>query len=388
MNTEKLVTLQSRQDVSTYIEQAAANKTPLCVYRTSAPSGGQRLDLSELNKLIEIDADNLVATAEPGLTMGELAAALTEKGLRFLPADTPYYRHLTIGEWVYHGCPNPSSWKYRLGKHALMGSTYILPSGKLIKTGGKTVKNVTGYDFTRFLAGAYSDIGIGVEFLLKLLPQPEYRLQFLVGFPSLQHIFGFIDDLRQNPLAPAFLMAADAKAGNLLLGLDDKIPFFLELELDGVQQEVEAFAKKVRLWAKKSHAVSLAENNPQETPFPLKFGNIFASQTAYTVCDEWKIPYDKQCTTLHELKTKYNEIGWFGQWAEGKVHAAFTGEQSEAAAKIAKITNHVINSGGVSSGVYDRQQGRIPAGPLRPLEIALRQRIDPQGIFTPKEVLV
>lgn len=387
MTSETTIVLQSREEISECVQKAAATKTPLCVYRTSIPAGGLRLDLSNMNRLIEIDADNLVATAEPGLTLGQLADALAEKGLRFLPADTPYYRHLTIGQWVYQGCPNPSSWKYRPGKHTLMGSTYFLPSGKTIRTGGKTVKNVTGYDFTRFLAGAYCDIGIGVEFLLKLLPQPEHRLRFLIGFASLDHVFSFIGDLRQNPIPPAFLMAFDSVAQHLLLGAAGKTPFFLELELDGVTEEVEPYAQNIRLLAKKHCAISLSSATPGETEYLSPFGAAFSSQTAYTVCDEWKIPYDKQLPILHELRKEHHETGWFGQWAEGKVHAVFEGDQNTVEAKVTKINQRITSLGGISSGTYQRRQGLIPAGPLKPLEISLRQSIDPNGIFTPKEVL-
>lgn len=387
MNAEHVVSVQSHQEISDYIHKAAASKIPLCVYRPTIPPGGLRLDLQKMNRLVEIDSDNLVATVEPGLSMGELATALARKGLRFLPADAPYYRHLSVGQWAYQGCPNASSLKYGLGKHTLMGSTYIIPSGKCIKLGGKTVKNVTGYDFTRFLAGSYSDIGIGVDFLLKLLPQPEYRMRFLIGFPSIQQVFGFINDLRQNPIAPAFLMAADAKTQSLLLGKTDAPPFVLEFELDGVTQEVEAFADKIHHWAAENQAISLSSNKPEDMAAESGLGTIFSVRAANTVCDEWKIPYDKQLSVVQELAKDHSTIGWFGQWAEGKLHAAFTGIDQDIHKNIAAISKVIVNAGGVSSGIYERQQGKIPAGPLRPLEIALRKSIDPQGIFTPKEVL-
>jgi len=383
MNAEHVVDVQSRQEVSDYIYKSAASKIPLCVYRTTTPPGGLRLNLQKINRLIEIDSDNLVATVEPGLVMGELAEELARKGLRFLPADAPYYRHLSVGEWAYQGCPNASSWKYGLGKHTLMGSTYIIPSGKSIKLGGKTVKNVTGYDFTRFLAGAYSDIGIGVEFLLKLLPQPECRMRFLVGFPSLQQAFGFINDLRQNPIAPAFLMAADAKTLSLRLGITTAPPILLEFELDGVTQEVEAFADDIHRWAEKHQAISLSSSNSEDITAQTGLGTIFSAQTASIICDEWKIPYDKQLSAIQKLTKDHSNIGWFGQWAEGKLHAAFTNKEPN----ILDISKTIVNAGGVSSGVYERQHGNIPNGPLKPLEIALRKSIDPQGIFTPKEVL-
>lgn len=388
MTAENTIAVQSREELTQQIQQAALNKTPLCVYRTTVPPGGQRLDPGKMNKLLEIDADNLVATVEPGLNLGQLAAALAAKGLRFLPADSPYYRHLSVGEWVYHGCPNPSSWKYRAGKHTLMGATYILPSGKPIRTGGKTVKNVTGYDFTRFLAGAYADIGIGVEFLLKLLPLPEYRLQLLIGFDSLPQVFGFISSLRQNPSTPAFLLAADARTARLLLEpAGDAAPFSLELELDGVAEEVAALAQAVRFSAKNHQAVALTAAEQPDSGASLQFGTIFSAPRACLICDEWKIPYGQQAAILQQLMTAYPDVGWFGQWAEGKVHAVLAGTHADTANEIARITGRIIKEGGISSGLYERRQGRIPAGPLRPLEAALRTSIDPEGIFTPKEVL-
>lgn len=387
MNTESTVSVQSRQEIADFLQQAARDKKVLCVYREKIPAGGVRLDLGKMNALVEIDSDNLVATVEPGLLMGELAEALAQKGLRFMPADTPYYRHLSVGEWVYRGCPSVSSWKYEPGKHTLMGSTYILPSGKTIKVGGKTVKNVTGYDFTRFLAGAYCDIGIGVEFLFKLLPQPEYRMIFSAGFSSLRQVFAFIDDLRSNPIAPAFLMAADARAQSLLLGRTDTVPFLLEFELDGVKQEVEDFGQKVRQWAKKSQALSLTVDVAGQDGHSLPLGTIFAAQSANLVCDEWKVLYDQQLPVLEALEQEYPQTGWFGQWAEGKIHAAFAKDVADVADKIAVISQKVQQTGGAASGSYDRRQGKLPDGPLGKLEAQLRRTIDPQGIFTPKEGL-
>ncbi len=387
MTAEQTVRVQSRQEISDCLQQAVRTRMPLCVYRKTIPPGGVRLDLGGMNRLVEIDSDNLVATVEPGLSMGELANALARKGLRFLPADAPYYRHLSVGEWVYRGCPNVSSWKYGPGKHTLMGSSYILPSGKCIRTGGKTVKNVTGYDFTRFLAGAYCDIGIGVEFLLKLLPQPEYRLRFSASFASLPHVFGFIDFLRENPIAPAFLMAADAKTQRLLLDVTDAAPFLVEFELDGVTQEVEAFAQKIQDGAKKNQVISLTCTPSPDAGNNLSLGSVFASQAAQKICDEWKIPYDKQLSVLEALEKKYPQIGWFGQWAEGKLHACFSTTDQHMATTIPAISQQIQQAGGAISGIYDRQQGKIPSGPLGTMELALRRQLDPQGIFGMKEEL-
>jgi glycolate oxidase len=156
---QQLLSPSDAAQVQNIFRTALRQKKTVCVYMTPAPED-VKLDLSRMNRIIEIDSANLVAVVEPGIKMGDLRTALSKDGLRFVPADTQFHAGKTIGEFYYEGCSNISSLKYGAAKHFLMGSEIILPDGQLLKTGGKTVKNVTGYDLTRFMNAPYANFGV------------------------------------------------------------------------------------------------------------------------------------------------------------------------------------------------------------------------------------
>ena len=132
-------------DVQKTVREAAEKKKFISIY-SSTPQADIGLSLIKMNRILEIDSANLVVAVEPGLRLGDLAKALNNENLRFMPAETPFYHDKSIGEFYYEGCSNISSLKYGAAKHFLMGTDIVLPDGQIMKTGGKTVKNVTGYD--------------------------------------------------------------------------------------------------------------------------------------------------------------------------------------------------------------------------------------------------
>jgi glycolate oxidase len=181
------VSPQSIEELQHVFRTSSDTGRPIYVYRKSNHDG-LTIDLAKLDKIIEIDAANLVATVGPGVKLGKLAERLAEQGLRFIPADTPFYHDTTVGQLFYQGCSNLSSLKYGYTKHFLMGSEIVLPTGEVLKAGGKTVKNVTGYDFTRFFNAPYTDYGVTAKFLLKLLPLPETRKNIGATFTRLEEM--------------------------------------------------------------------------------------------------------------------------------------------------------------------------------------------------------
>jgi glycolate oxidase len=191
-----LLNPRNAAEVQTLFKKAFKENIPVYVYRQAA-EGGAAVSLLGLDKIIEIDAANLVATVEPGVELGSLNSALREQGLRFVPADNVFYQKKILGEFIYEGCSNLLSTKYGITKHFLMGSALVLPNGEMLNTGGKTVKNVTGYDFTRFFNGSYANLGVAVKYLLKLLPLPETRKNITVKVKDTAAAISIIKEMRQ-----------------------------------------------------------------------------------------------------------------------------------------------------------------------------------------------
>ena len=370
---------QSVEEVRQLVQAAAAAAKPLYIYRQNHPEG-TILDVSRLDEIVEIDAANLVAIVRPGVKLGVLAARLAEQGLRFLPADTPFYQDKTVGQFFYEGCSNLSSLKYGSAKHFLLGSEVVLPSGELLKTGGKTVKNVTGYDFTRFFNAPYADLGITVTLLLKLLPLPETRKGLAVAFAEVEQLLDFVREVKENHLVPAYLLWFDRQVQALLQ--QDLPGSLVLLEFDGLAEETaEQQAAAVRLAGK--YGASICEADAGQRP--AVWSRLYQAAAIRLVTDEYKLKFTCQAEFIRSFYdiTKQSGIaaGLFGQVAEGKLDIALAAEPAEAF--LAAVSAAVRKSGGIASGKYERLAGKRPTGGLARLEQRIKQALDPQQLLNP-----
>ena len=371
---------QSIEELQHVLRTASDTGNPLSVYREGKPEGVS-VDLSKLDEILEIDAANLVATVRPGVKLATLADRLAKQGLRFLPADTPFYHDKTVGQLFYEGCSNLSSLKYGSGKHFLMGSEVLLPSGELLKTGGKTVKNVTGYDFTRFFNAPYTDYGITVTFLLKLLPLPETRKGLAITFTDVEKLLAFVQELKEIHVVPAYLLWVDSNVQAVFQNnLQGQL---VMLEFDGLQEEAEEQHYSATILSTK-HGGTIRESYEGVGQMPAKWGEIYRFTDKYVLTDEYKMPFTRQeefIKTFYEIaKNRGIKAGLFGQVSEGKLNIAFAAPRPDDAL-IEAATAAVKQSGGISSGKYDRLSGKPPSGVMAELEQRAKIAFDPKQIL-------
>jgi len=381
-----ITSVSSVEEVQTMFRQAGQDNTAVYVYREAKPQGIS-LDLSSMNNILEIDCDNLIAVVEPGVILADLADALGEKGLRFIPADTVYYRHQTVGEWAYSGCPNILAWKYGAGKFFLMGADFVLPTGELLKTGGKTVKNVTGYDLTRFLTGAYADMGVGVGFLLKLLPLPKSRVKFSALFNGASEVLSFVDKLRQQPGVPAYVLWADDIVCGLRFNNLPNGSHCLVCEFEGVQEEVSGIAAEVQTYFKQCGARNVKEYSSEDEDEP--FDGLFKAEPGFILTDEYKIPYNRQAEFIanaYKIFDNHQIVGGlFGQLGEGKIHLLFPIFGPGEKAAITELRLLAVQVGGVSSGKYQRLYTDNKLGRL---EQSVKDSFDPKHLLNRSEEII
>ncbi len=371
---------QSVEELQHLLRTASDTESPVYVYRQGLTTG-ITVNLGKLDEILEIDAANLVATVRPGVKLGTLAASLAQQGLRFLPADTPFYHEKTIGQFFYEGCANLSSLKYGSAKHFLMGSELVLPTGELLKTGGKTVKNVTGYDFTRFFNAPYTDYGITVKFLLKLLPLPETRKGMAITFDGVEELLAFVKDLKESRVVPAYLQWVDRQVQDIFQNdLQDEL---LMLEFDGLQEEVAEQYQNAAALSKK-HGGAIRESYEGSGQMPAKWTTLYQSADKYIVTDEYKMAFTSQGEFIRAFyqitKDRGVKAGLFGQISEGKLNIAFAASQPDDAFMEAALTA-VKQVGGISSGKYDRLTGKCQSGVLAELEERAKRSLDPKQIL-------
>lgn len=153
-------------------------------------------------KKIEIDMENLIVQVKRGVILGELDEFVRSRGLMFAPY-TPDMHYLTIEEMYAGQIGSLTGQKYGLPKFHVMGLEVILADGQVLKTGGKTVKNVTGYDLTRLFLSSRESIGLPVSFILKLMPLEETCVFCLLNMPSLDQFQKFLNKINQEKILPA-----------------------------------------------------------------------------------------------------------------------------------------------------------------------------------------
>ncbi|MBW1973915.1 MAG: FAD-binding protein, partial [Deltaproteobacteria bacterium] len=168
--------------------------------------GGVILSFTKMNHILEIDTKNLIAIVEPGVITYILQQEVAKKGL-FYPPDPASYKYSSIGGNIAEnaggpacvkygvtrdyvlGLENaggPACVKYGVTRDYVLGLEVVLPTGEIIKTGAKTMKDVVGYDLTRLFVGSEGTLGVVTKIILKLIPLPEAKATILTLFKEVE----------------------------------------------------------------------------------------------------------------------------------------------------------------------------------------------------------
>lgn len=230
---------------------AAANAAGVPVYPrgagsnpdgAAAPRGGIVLALTRMNRILEIDTANLIAVAEPGVAVGELNRAVAEYGLLY-PPDPGTAAAATLGGTVSANAGGLRGLKYGEAKHYIMGLEVVLADGRILNTGGKTVKDVAGYDLTKLVTGAAGTLGVVTRVTVKLVPAPEARQVMLAAFASLDDAGAAMAAMFAAKVIPAALEIMDnatvkAVEAYAPAGLPTDAAAVLLVEVDGIAAAV------------------------------------------------------------------------------------------------------------------------------------------------------
>jgi glycolate oxidase len=199
--------------------------------------GGLVLALTRMNRILEIDSENQIAIAEPGVITADLQREARKLGL-FYPPDPASLKFCTLGGNAGECAGGPSAVKYGVTKDFIIGLEVVLPSGEIITTGTRTEKGVTGYDLTRLFVGCEGTLGVMTRLICRLLPLPEKKETFLISSDSLAAVTGLVARILNNNILPCTLEYMDRTAIRVVSGFMTEPPAksteaILILELDG-----------------------------------------------------------------------------------------------------------------------------------------------------------
>jgi FAD/FMN-containing dehydrogenase len=168
---------------------------------TSAGERVTEMDLSALSRLLEYTPEDMTATVETGLTLAALQSQLAERG-QWLPIDPPNPERTTIAAVLAHDVNGPRRFGFGTIREHLLGLKVVLTDGRVIRNGGKVVKNVAGYDLCKLFVGDRGTLGVVVEATFKVLPRPEQEKFLAARCESLSKASALIDALLESEITP------------------------------------------------------------------------------------------------------------------------------------------------------------------------------------------
>jgi FAD/FMN-containing dehydrogenase len=183
----------SAQELSSLLKEAASLKQKV-----------QEVKLDALNRMLEYTPEDMTATVEAGMTLQAFQSQLRKHG-QWLAIDPPHPENTTIAKLLTHNLSGPRRFGNGTIRELLLGIRVALADGRLIKAGGKVVKNVAGYDLCKLFVGSQGSLGVIVEATFKLKPLPESEQLVSVQFESLDEVDRFLKQVLQSDLTPVVL---------------------------------------------------------------------------------------------------------------------------------------------------------------------------------------
>ncbi len=211
--------------------------------------GGIVLVLTGMDRILDIDTENLTAEVEAGVVTAELQRQVEKLGL-FYPPDPASKEFCTLGGNVAECAGGPRCVKYGVTKDYILGLEVVTPTGDVIRTGGKTLKNVVGYDLTKLFVGSEGTLGIVTKIVLKLLPKPEAKKTMLIQFETIDGAAQSVSAIIGAKIIPTTLEFLDAATINCIKGkskiqISDACQAILIIEVDGVAELLDQQAEKI-----------------------------------------------------------------------------------------------------------------------------------------------
>jgi len=336
-------------------------------------NGGVVLALEKhMNKIIEIDKENMLAIVQPGVINKDLQRAAEEQGL-FYPPDPASEEYSTLGGNVSENAGGMRAAKYGITKDFVMALRAVLPNGDIIRAGKKTIKDVAGYNIAGILIASEGTLGVITQITLKLLPKPRFAKSYMGIFPDVNSAMNAVFKSLANganPVAMEFLdalvvkavkdklgIALPEEAGALLIGdVDGNVEAEVEFQLNTLQESFKengALEFKIASDAKERDEIWKARRGA--SPSITIFGTKKLNEDISVPRSMLPVALEK----IYEIGAKYNlVVPCFGHAGDGNIHVnvmvdgANKKELEDGHKAIEEIFKLVVDMGGTLSGEH------------------------------------
>jgi len=363
------------------------------------------LSMEKMNRIIEVDEENLTTLVEPGVLNGKLQRELQRHKL-FYPPDPASMNFCTIGGNVAENAGGARAVKYGVTKDYVIGLEAVLPDGRLIKTGVKTAKGVVGYDVTGLLVGSEGTLAVITKIRLKVLPLPQEVITLMVLFKDPDQSGAAVTQIISEGIIPRTLEFLDRETLKAVesykpIGLPDDIDAMLLIELDGAPSVITRDAEKIsEICGRLAGEVIMAENEAAREK--LWEARRAVSPALFRISptkinEDIVVPRSRLPEMLRILRGLSEKTGIrivnFGHAGDGNIHVNLMVDRNnkdeyEKAGKLVEdIFSATLELGGTISGEHGvgLTKKDYIAMEIRPDELELMKKI--KAVFDPKNIL-
>jgi len=373
--------------------------------------GGMVLCLNRMNRILEIDEENLTATAQAGVITLDLFNATAAKGL-FYPPDPGSQKISTLGGNVMEDAGGLRGLKYGVTRDYVMALQCVLADGSILTTGGKSVKDVAGYSFKDLLVGSEGTLGIITEVTVKLIPPPQARRTFLAYFDDMRTAGTAVSKIIAAKIIPSTMEIMDRATINCVedyvkIGLPRQMAALLLIEVDGhpamVAEEAEGVETILRaVKAAEIHVAKDAEEAGRLAAARRTALSALARVSPTTLLEDATVPRSLLAETFAEIERlteKYRlQVGTFGHAGDGNLHPTVlcdernADEMQRAHAFYHDLYEQVLAWGGTVSGEHgiglakkEYLARQIGPGGVKVMK-RIKKAFDPEGILNPGKI--
>ena len=409
---------RSTQQVSQLVRLAAELQVPLVPRGAgSGLSGGAvavdgaiSVVMTGMDRILEIDADNLMVVTQPGVINADLGIAVAEQGL-FYPPDPASYEFCSIGGNLAENAGGLRCVKYGVTGDYVLGLEVVLADGEVIRTGGRVVKDVMGYDLTHLFVGSEGTLGIITEATLRLRPAPAPTLTLLALFAGIADAGDAVSRMTSAGLVPVTLELMDQRTlhaveSALSLGLDREAGAMLLIESDAAAGQAEAELDVAERACRSAGATSLDRAADPAAADILREARRKAywalEQEGVARMEDVGVPRSRVADLLRAIERRAREhdidVGVYGHAGDGNFHPTFVQAAGDPTAEArlhairGDIYADVVALGGTISGEHgtgsvkkdylEAQRGVRGVAAMR----AIKEALDPAGILNPGKV--
>jgi len=364
-----------------------------------------------MNRILEVDAENLTLLTEPGVITLKIAEEAATKGL-FYPPDPGSMKISTIGGNVAENSGGLRGLKYGVTRNYVMGLEVVLPNGDITWLGNKCVKDVAGYNLKDLFIGSEGTLGVITKVLLRLVPAPVARRTLLAIYDDMGAAAETVSAIIAAKIIPCTLEFLDRTTIGCVedfahVGLPREAAAILLMETDGHPAVVAEEAAAMERIALENHALSVQVAQSAEESIRLATArrsaySALARVAPTTILEDVTVPRSelaRMVRRIQEIGRKYDlRIGTFGHMGDGNLHPTFltnerdTAEMHRVEEAMREIFEFTLELGGSITGEHGVGLAKKPFLPQMLGDVSMnllrdiKRTIDPQNLLNPGKI--